>query len=65
MGWDARAGTQPRGTRVTYNLVHEGESVCAWNGGQETLAALVLPVTSSQFSVLMYAVVFFPSGSVV
>jgi hypothetical protein len=23
MGWDARAGDQPRGTRVTYNLVHE------------------------------------------
>ena len=23
MGWDARAGNQPRGTRVTYNLVHE------------------------------------------
>jgi hypothetical protein len=23
MGWDARAGDQPRGTHVTYNLVHE------------------------------------------
>ena len=23
MGWDARSGNQPRGTRVTYNLVHE------------------------------------------
>jgi len=23
MGWDARGGNQPRGTRVTYNLVHE------------------------------------------
>ena len=23
MGWDARAGNQPRGTRVTENLVHE------------------------------------------
>lgn len=28
MGWDARAGRQPRGTVVTYNLVHEGEP--AW-----------------------------------
>ena len=23
MGWDARAGNQPRGTVVAYNLVHE------------------------------------------
>ena len=59
MGWDARAGTQPRGTRVTYNLVHEGE--CLFVDGtaaRKPSLGLLSPAKSSQFSVLMYGVVY-------